>query len=90
VKFTLTIFDYACFWFTSGYAEKHGKTKECLSVDRKDPALGYEFSNIRALTVSENSRCRFVPYFRDQETREIEMSETEQKIREAYPEFATD
>ena len=63
-EFKLTIEEYEEFWNSSGYAEKHGKTKEFLSIDRIRSEDGYVKGNIRALTVSQNSRLRHVPYFK--------------------------
>jgi len=62
-EFTITFEQYLNFWTTSGYAEKHGKTGESLSVDRIENALGYHFWNIQPLLLSSNSRKSFVPYF---------------------------
>jgi hypothetical protein len=62
-EFTISFAEYEKFWFESGYGAKHGKTKESFSIDRIRPELGYVPGNIRAKTLSENARLRFVPYF---------------------------
>ena len=65
-EFTITFeYYYKTVWLDSGYAEKHGKTKECLSVDRKENHKGYVEGNLQVLTVSENARKRYVPYFKN-------------------------
>ena len=54
-------------WLDTGYAQQHGKSAECLSVDRIRNELGYIPGNLRVLTLSENSRRQqrksFVPFF---------------------------
>lgn len=55
-EFSLTIFDYACFWFSSCYAQKHGKAKGSLSINRIDNSKGYVPGNVEALTLSLNAR----------------------------------
>ena len=63
-KFTLTFEDYVRFARTTGYFEKKGKTAMSLSIDRIDPRRGYEPDNIRAMTLSMNSRFRYAPMSR--------------------------
>lgn len=58
-SFDLTFAEYESFALQTGYAELKGKTKHSLSIDRKNPALGYHRDNIRAITLSLNSRLRF-------------------------------
>jgi len=70
-EFTITLAEYTKFWNESGYGEKHGKTKESFSIDRIKPELGYIPGNIRAKTLSENSRLQFVPFF---QTRKDELA----------------
>ena len=69
--FTLTFQQYYKeVWLDTGYAERHGKTKDCLSVDRKRNEIGYVSGNLKVLTVSENSikgqRKQFVKFFAHQ------------------------
>jgi hypothetical protein len=78
---------YKTVWLDSGYAEKHGKTKECLSVDRADNAKGYVEGNLQVMTVSENSRKKFVPYFKNKADEERAIDETSRLVSEAYPEL---
>lgn len=60
--FKLTFEQYQRFALASGYAENKGKTAESFSIDRIDPERGYELDNIRCVTLSENSRLRFVTW----------------------------
>ncbi len=87
ITFELSREKFAELW-TGGLAANHGKTKFCLSVDRKDNAHGYADWNVQLLTLSENSRKQFVPYFRDQKQMDAEIAETSAKIKAAYPECA--
>ena len=57
--FELTFDDYVTFAKATGYDQLKGKTKTSLSIDRIDPAKGYRRDNIRAVTLSENSRFRY-------------------------------
>lgn len=52
--FTLTLDEFKDFAIKSGYSELHGREADCLSVDRKNPLLGYSKDNIRVITVSDN------------------------------------
>jgi len=85
-EFTIS-FEYyhTVVWLGSGYAEKHGKTKESLSVDRIKNHLGYIPGNLQVMTVSENSRKRFVPYFKNKADEDAAIKEAERKVREAFP-----
>lgn len=55
-EFTLTIEQFGEFCMKTGYDEKKGKTADSLSVDRIRNWEGYHFNNIRAITLSENSK----------------------------------
>jgi hypothetical protein len=57
--FQLTFEQYEKFARETGYAEQKGKTKYSLSIDRRDPSLGYRADNIRAVTLSLNSRYQY-------------------------------
>lgn len=62
--FTIT-FEYYCqLVLASGYLEKKGKTASSLSLNRINDALGYVPGNIEVITLSENSRKAWVPYYR--------------------------
>ena len=88
-EFTITFEHYyKIVWLDSGYAEKHGKTKECLSVDRKENHIGYVPGNLQVLTVSENARKRFVPHFKNKAQEEAAIRETQKEIALAFPELA--
>lgn len=80
--FTLKFEDYAKFWETTGYGRMHGRTAASLSIDRIDPNRGYEPGNIRALSVSENVRRRFVPFYQSPTPEEI--AATEAAVAAAY------
>lgn len=82
-EFTLTLADYEQFWHSSGYAEKHGKTAASLSIDRIDPSKGYIPGNVRAITLSENSRRQFVPYFKNKAQEEAAIAEAQAHVSEA-------
>lgn len=55
-EFSLTIDQFSEFSMKTGYNELKGKTKDSLSVDRIRNEEGYHFDNIRAITLSENSK----------------------------------
>lgn len=57
--FTLTFEQYEKFAIETGYAELKGKTKHSLSIDRRDPSRGYHADNIRAVSLSLNSRLQW-------------------------------
>lgn len=59
--FVLSYADYERFAVETGYAALKGKEKHSLSIDRIRPELGYAIENIRAVTLSVNSRLRFAP-----------------------------
>lgn len=59
--FGLSFDDYRNFALSSGYFERKGKGSECLSIDRIDDQRGYFKDNIRAITLGENVRRRYVP-----------------------------
>lgn len=56
--FKLTKSDFKEFCEQTGYLELKGKKKTSASIDRIDPAKGYEVGNIQVLTLSENSKKR--------------------------------
>jgi hypothetical protein len=85
-EFTITVeYSYQTVWVDTGYAEKHGKTKECLSVDRKENDKGYVPGNLQVMTVSENARKRFVPFWKNKAEQDAAIAEAEKAAREAYP-----
>ena len=53
--FTLTFAEFSHFCITTGYDKLKGKTANSLSIDRIDNEKGYTVSNIRTITLSENS-----------------------------------
>lgn len=55
-SFSLTFEEYEKFAIETGYAQLKGKTKYSLSIDRRNPARGYHSDNIRAVSLSLNTR----------------------------------
>jgi len=64
--FNLTFQEYRDFAVKTNYAKLKGKSSLSLSVDRIDNSKGYTASNIRAISLSENSRRQFVPFWAHQ------------------------
>lgn len=61
--FSLTLSEYTAFARDTGYDKARGKSSLSLSINRIDSGLGYHSWNINVLTLRENSRKSFVPYF---------------------------
>jgi hypothetical protein len=63
--FELTLEQFTSFCMETTYLDGKGRERQCLHIDRIDPAKGYTFDNIRTLTCSENTakgnteRCPF-------------------------------
>lgn len=57
--FKLTFAEYQAFAVQTGYDKLKGKTKQSLSIHRKDDRLGYVAGNIAAVTLSDNSRLKY-------------------------------
>jgi len=57
--FELTFEQYRQFAVQTGYDQLKGKHGKSLSIDRIDPSRGYRMNNIRAVTLSENSRLKY-------------------------------
>lgn len=53
--FTITFEDFKKFCRKTKYMAGKGRTKDSFSIDRINPAKGYEPGNLQLLTVSENS-----------------------------------
>ena len=66
-SFTLTIDQFETFCMKTGYDKYKGKTATSLSVDRIDNTLGYSMDNIRAITLSDNTACRYDPTYEPEE-----------------------
>jgi hypothetical protein len=64
-EFALSFEDYREFALSTGYFERKGKGADCLSIDRIDNNEGYTRENIRAITLAENTRRRYVPRLRE-------------------------
>lgn len=54
--FELTFEDFKAFCYVTDYIGKKGITKTSYSIDRIDNTKGYILSNIRVVTVSDNSK----------------------------------
>lgn len=77
-EFLLTFEEYREFAVKTDYARMKGKTSLSLSIDRINNDGPYAAWNIRAITLSENSRKQFVPYF----ARQIESNNYEPSAEE--------
>lgn len=55
IHFEITYEEFRDFLMENTSHGVFGRTKECLSIDRKDPRIGYVITNLQILTVSENS-----------------------------------
>lgn len=64
--FSLTYEQYEEFAIKTDYARLKGKSSLSLSIDRKNNDEGYHFWNIRAITLQNNTRKQFVPFFANQ------------------------
>ncbi len=53
--FTITFADFKKFCRKTKYMAGRGRMKDSFSIDRIDPAKGYEPGNLQLLTISENS-----------------------------------
>jgi hypothetical protein len=60
IFFCLTKHDFGIFCADTGYLRLKGRFKDCLSIDRINPNLGYQVGNLQVLKVGENVRKRFV------------------------------
>ncbi len=65
-EFSLRFKEYERFAKKTKYDQLKGKSGLSLSIDRKDNSQGYYVGNIRAITISENSRKSHVAYFQRQ------------------------
>lgn len=61
--FSLTLEQFSEFCNKTGYGELKGKTATSLSVDRIRPLEGYSYDNIRAITLSDNSKREYDPTY---------------------------
>jgi hypothetical protein len=62
-SFSLTLEQFSEFCYKTGYGELKGKTATSLSIDRIRPLEGYQYDNIRAITLSDNTRCQYDPTY---------------------------
>ena len=60
IEFTLSLEQFQQLCEITGYVDGKGRASSCLSIDRIDFQKGYELSNIRVITVSENSAKGYV------------------------------
>jgi hypothetical protein len=54
--FSLSLGDFKKFCADTGYLKNKGKKATSASIDRIDPAKGYELGNIQVLSLSDNSK----------------------------------
>lgn len=62
-EFTLTLEQFSTFCNKTGYDAKKGKTSDSLSIDRRNPLNGYSEDNIRAITLSDNTKVMNDPTY---------------------------
>lgn len=75
--FSLTIDQFRAFAEKTDYMKRKGKTSLSLTVERVNDREGYHNWNISAITLRENSRKSFVPYFRNYMERELASTQHE-------------
>jgi hypothetical protein len=80
--FSLTFEQFRSFALNTDYMSRKGKSSISFQIDRKDDSKGYCASNIQCISLRENMRKQFVPYF--QNYIEETMDETKKQIQEAY------
>ena len=61
--FSLTIEQFTEFAQKTDYVRLVGRSSLSLSIDRIENSLGYHIWNIRGVTLRENSRKQWVPYY---------------------------
>ena len=61
--FSLTIEQFTEFAQKTDYVRLVGRSSLSLSIDRIENSLGYHIWNVRGVTLRENSRKQWVPYF---------------------------
>lgn len=81
--FTLTYDQFEAFAVKTDYARLRGKSSLSLSIDRIENSLGYHWWNIQAITIRENCRKEFVPYFQQQGLTRSEKSKAD-ALERAY------
>jgi len=56
IECTVTLEEFKKFCADTGLISRIGRQPEDLTVDRRDPSLGYTYNNLRTLTNLENAR----------------------------------
>jgi hypothetical protein len=56
INFNLTLREWEQFCEKTNYIKLRGQSADSYSVDRVNPLVGYELSNLQLLTVEENGR----------------------------------
>lgn len=59
-EFDLTIDEFRIFCERTDYLQLKGRNGGSITIDRKDNRVGYTFGNIQVLTLSQNSRKRWI------------------------------
>ena len=80
--FSLTFEEFKKFVEKTDHMAKKGRRSLSLQIDRKDETRGYHADNIQCLTLKENMRKRYVPFFRQYQERTL--AETEAEVKDAY------
>ena len=64
--FSLTFEQFRSFALNTEYMKRKGRTTLSFQIDRKDNSQGYHAGNIQCITLYENCRKQFVPFFAHQ------------------------
>lgn len=76
--FSLTFEQFKAFAEKTDYMARRGKTSISFHIDRIFENRGYHADNIQCITLAQNNRKYYVPYFRDYMNRTME--ETRRQI----------
>lgn len=79
-EFSLTFERYKEFAIKTDYARLKGRSSLSLSIDRIDNSKGYTDDNIQCLSIRENVRKQFVPFWAKQ-MENVAYKPTEEEIK---------
>lgn len=85
--FSLTFEQFHTFCLNTDYMKMRGRTTLSLHIDRKNNDEGYHAGNVQAITLIENNRKQFVPYFANQQEN-INYEPTAEEIEEIQRQLA--